>query len=437
MKFGGTSVGSAANIKKVLALVREAMPRGPVVVASAFRGVTDMLLDLGKRAVGEDVSLADLEKRHADVVRDLGVEPSIVAPEFDELRDLLRGIRLVKELTPRSLDYVGSFGERMSTKIIAAYFRASGTPAVALDAGAIGLVTDSRFTRARPLPEAYEEIPKARDWARSKEVPIVTGFVGRDRDGNVTTLGRNGSDYSASIVGAALRVEEIQIWTDVDGVMTADPRIVKGARFIPRMSFAEASELAFYGAKVLHPATMVPAVRKDIPIRVLNSYRPDFEGTTIVAHLEPGERGVKSIASKDRIVVVNIVAASMIFQYGFLERVASIFARAEIVVDMIATSEVSLAMTTDPAARLEPAVAELATFAEVTVQRDMSLVSVVGEELKERTDFSALIFDELAKLQVKIELISYGATRNNLAFVIAQDRVREVVSGLHRRLFGA
>jgi len=218
--------------------------------------------------------------------------------------------------------------------------------------------------------------------------------------------------------------------------MTADPRIVKGARFIPKMSFAEASELAFYGAKVLHPATMIPAVRKNIPIRVLNSYRPEFEGTTIVADLARGERGVKSIASKDRIAVVNIIAPPMIFQYGFLEKVAAIFARHEVVIDMIATSEVSLAMTVDPNARIDAVKDDISKFADVSVKSDMSLISVVGEELRERTDFASIVFAVTAKLNLTLEMISYGATRNNLSFVVAEERVRDVVTALHERLFG-
>jgi aspartate kinase len=438
LKFGGTSVGGSEPIRRLGEIVRRILAKRPVVVVSAMSGVTNRLFRLADLAIGsadwsqEFTALAEV---HHKALRELGLDETLVDRLLEELQGLIRGIALIRECTLRTKDYLVSFGERLSARMVAAHLSKAGVAARAFDSFDVGLITDSHYGCARPVEDVDQRIAAA--LKAMAEVPVVTGYIGKDATGNITTLGRGGSDYSASIFGAALDVEEIQIWTDVDGVMTADPRIVKGAKFIPRMSFAEASELAFYGAKVLHPATMVPAVRKNIPIRVLNSYRPELEGTTVVAHLEPGERGVKSIASKDHIVVVNIVAASMIFQYGFLERVAKIFAAGEIVVDMIATSEVSLAMTTDPAAKLEPVVAELAKFAEVTVQRDMSLVSVVGEELKERTDFSALVFDELAKLEVKIELISYGATRNNLAFVIAQDRVREVVSALHRRLFGA
>jgi aspartate kinase len=264
---------------------------------------------------------------------------------------------------------------------------------------------------------------------------VLGGFVGATVQGVTTTLGRGGSDYSAAIVGAALDAREIQIWTDVDGVMTADPRKVRSAHMLAVMSFAEAAELAFFGAKVLHPATMVPAIKAGIPIRVLNTFRPEAPGTRVVAKLEERDRRVKSIATKDSIVAVNVVANEMMLQFGFLERIADAFARHEVVVDVIATSEVSVALTTDEDARLDPVVAELAKFAEVTVVRDIALVSVVGEELKSSTDFAARVFGTLSELDVRLEMISYGATRNNLSFVVPAARLDEVVNALHERLF--
>ena len=436
LKFGGTSVGGPEPIKRLAGIVRKSLPRKPLIVVSAVAGVTNRLFRLADLALSGADWAADfraIEDLHAGILKELKLEPSLMGRLFEELHGLARGISLIRECSPRTKDYLVSFGERFSARIVAAHMRDAGVPAVALDSFDVGLITNGHFGCARPLEDVDQRIRNA--LSSVKEVPVVTGYIGMDEAGNITTLGRGGSDYSASIFGAAMDAEEIQIWTDVDGVMSADPRVVKDARFIKKMSFAEASELAFYGAKVLHPATMIPAVRKNIPIRVLNSYRPEFEGTTILARLDQGERGVKSIATKDRIAVINIVAAPMIFQYGFLEKIASVFAQHEIVIDMIATSEVSLAMTTDPAARLEPAVAELGGFCEVTVQKDMSLVSVVGEELRERHDIAALVFSVLARLEVNVEMISYGATRNNLAFVVSQDRVREVISSLHEALF--
>lgn len=436
-KFGGTSVGGAAPIRRLAEIVTRALPRRPVVVVSAVGGVTNELFRLGAQALAKTdwkSAHAALAARHRTILTELALDAALLDPLLDELAGLLRGIELIGEATPRTQDQLASFGERLSVRIVAAHLAKTGLPARAFDAWDAGLVTDSRFGGARPLPEAPARIRAALDGFQG--VPVITGYVAKDAHGHVTTLGRGGSDWSAAIFGAALGAEEIQIWTDVDGVMTADPRIVPHAKQREKLSFAEAAELAFFGAKVLHPATMVPAIEKDIPIRVLNSFRPEVAGTTVVARLAPNERGVKSIASKHGIAVVNVVAAPMLLQFGFLERVADVFARHEVVVDVIATSEVSLALTTEPNARLEPVVAELAAFSAVTVLRDMALVSVVGEELSDSQRVQATVLGTLAELGVKVEMLSYGATRNNLSVVLPEARLKETVSALHERLFG-
>lgn len=435
-KFGGTSVGGADPIRRLGRIVRDSLPQEPIVVVSAVGGVTNRLFRLGELAQqgGEwKPELEGLVQQHRELARELEIEPTLLERLLAELSDLARGIALIRELTPRTQDQLASFGERLSARIVAAHLAQLGLPARALDAWEAGLVTDGRFGCARPLPQSEDSIRAALGGARG--LPVITGYVGKDAAGNITTLGRGGSDFSAAIFGAALAVEEIQIWTDVDGVMSADPRIVPEARFVPTLSFAEAAELAFFGAKVLHPATMVPAIRKGIPIRVRNSFRPEFAGTQVVARLAPGERAVKSITSKERIAVVNIVAAPMLLQYGFLERISDVFARHEIVVDMVATSEVSVALTTDATARLEPVCAELARFSEVAVTRDVALISVVGEELQDSLAVPRDVLEVLDAHAVRVEMISYGATRNNLSLVVPRERVREAVCALHTRLF--
>jgi aspartate kinase len=437
-KFGGTSVGGPEPIRRLCEIVRRALPRRPVVVVSAVGGVTNRLIALTESAragAGWEAELAAITRIHRDLLSALELEPALLDPLLADLADLARGIALVRERTPRTLDAAASFGERMSARVVAARLRRSEIPAVAIDAWDAGLATDARFGAARPLPDVDESIRRA--LAAPEGIPVITGYVAKASSGDITTLGRGGSDFSAAIFGAALGAEEIQIWTDVDGVMTADPRIVPEAKHVASMSFAEAAELAFFGAKVLHPATMAPAVRKNIPIRVLNSFRPEQPGTLVTARPERSRGAVRSIAHKDHIAVVNVVAAPMMLQFGFLEKVAAVFARHEIVVDMIATSEVSLALSTEPGARLEPAVAELAAFSEVNVVRNASLVSVVGEGLKDRIDPCAAVLATLAELGVPVEMISYGATRNNLSLVVPGGRVREVVTALHGRLFGA
>ncbi len=438
LKFGGTSVGDAAAIRRVGRIVQEAHARRPLVIVSAVGGVTNQLFLLGDLALARgpfELEFAALAERHRAIAADLATEVLELDSLLAELHDLLRGIALIRERTPRTSDFLASFGERMSARIVAAHLNAIGVPARALDAWDAGLLTDSRFGTVRPVSESTRLIP--RTLADLPFTAVVTGYIGRDALGNITTLGRGGSDYSAAIFGAALDVEEIQIFTDVDGVLTADPRKVAAARPVPTLSFAEAAELAFFGAKVLHPATMVPAVEADIPIRVLNTFRPSAPGTRVLAALAPSERAVKSIASKDSIVVVNVVAGEMMLQFGFLERIADVFARHQVVVDVIATSEVSVALTTESAVDLGPVVEELSRFAAVNVVRDVALVSVVGEELQSSTNFAARVFGTLAELEIRLEMISYGATRNNLSFVVPRARLGAVVDALHQRLFGA
>jgi len=446
-KYGGTSVGGAEPIRRLGEIVRRSIAQEPVVVVSALAGVTNRLFRLTELAVAGpagdwEAELRAIAELHRGVLAELVLDAALLEPLLGELGDLARGIALVRERTPRTLDGAASFGERLSARIVAAHLARSGIPAVALDAWDAGLVTDDRFGSARPLPGGDAAIrtavlAAARAGGAKWRVPVITGYVAKSRSGEITTLGRGGSDYSAAIFGAAIGAVEIQVWKDVDGVMTADPRIVPGARHVRSISFAEAAELAFFGAKVLHPATMAPAVAKNIPIRVLNSFKPDQAGTTVVSKPEGGAGTVRSIAHKDHIAVVNVVAAPMMLQFGFLEKVAEVFARHEVVIDVIATSEVSLALSTEPGAKLEPAVAEISRFAEVAVVRDLSLVSVVGEGLRDRVDPCATVLATLAELGVRVEMISYGATRNNLSLVVPGPRVREVVSALHGRLFGA
>jgi len=437
-KFGGTSVGSAGPIARLAEIVRAHRDRSPVVVVSAVGGVTNKLFALANQALaGSDTraEFAALAAQHQTILKELGLPEATIARELGELERLVSGIGLIRELTPRTMDQLASFGERLSVRIVAAHLTQSGTPARAFEAHEAGLLTDGRFGGARPLPESEAAIRAALGGVR--ECPVITGYIGRDKQGNITTLGRGGSDYSAAIFGAALGAQEIQIWTDVDGVMSADPRIVPQARQVPMLSFAEAAELAFFGAKVLHPATMVPAIEKNIPIRVLNSFRPEHPGTAVVARLSEDQRALKSITSKDRIAVVSIVAAPMLNQYGFLERIADVFARHEIVVDMIATSEVSVALTTDASAKLEPVVEELSRFSEARVLRELAMISIVGEELQSSLRVPARVFARLEALKVRVEMISYGATRNNLCFLVPRERLREVVLELHRELFEA
>ncbi|MSR48366.1 MAG: aspartate kinase, partial [Planctomycetes bacterium] len=337
MKFGGTSVGDAAHIRRVVELVRARLPDRPCVVVSAHSGVTDALLDLAHKAVAGKHDVTALRERHDKIRSELGVEVPEHEVLFQELSDLLRGISLVAESTPRLLDHVASFGERLSVHTVAAALRQAGITANAVMAYDAGLKTDSRYQRARPLPESFDAI--AASLASRDGVCVVTGFIAKDDAGSITTIGRNGSDYSASLFGRALKAREIEIWTDVPGVMTADPRLVPDARPIECMTYDEAAEIAFCGGKVLHPATLQPAVEADIPVRVLDTRNPTGPNTVICREVPPSRPVVRTVVQKRGICLVNIVTPRMLGAHGYMARIFEVAARHEVALDMLATTE--------------------------------------------------------------------------------------------------
>lgn len=433
MKFGGTSVGEAERIRRVAGLVRARLDRRPVVVVSAHAGVTNRLDELANAALGKRVDIAPVREIHARILADLGLPADLVDDLLEELASLLTGVTLVKELTPRSRDYIHSFGERLSSRIVAAAFRAEGLSARALLAWDLGLVTDSSFGSAHPLKESFPRIRRSLE--KVSDVPVVTGYVAKDRDGNITTLGRSGSDYTASIIGAAVGAEEIQIWTDVNGVMTADPRIAPAAASIPTLTFAEASELAYYGARVIHPSTMVPAVEKGIPIRVLNTGEPDHPGTVILGRAEEAGPPVRSIAHRRGLTLINVVSTRMLLQHGFVARLFEVFERHEVVVDMIATSEISVSITTDSKKDVSPCVRELSGFADVAIEKGKAIVCLVGDGIRTSPGTVATIFDTLRDAGVATRMISVGATRINVSFLVEEADVVPAVQALHRAFF--
>ncbi|MEE8106783.1 MAG: aspartate kinase [Planctomycetota bacterium] len=435
LKFGGTSVGSPENIERVGDIVRgQAAKHDVVVVVSAHSGVTDTLLDLAKRAARGRYGLAALKKRHRDLYTAIGVDPGIVAALFSELDDILRGLTLVRELTPRTQDLVLSFGERISARGVAAYLECTGVAAHAVDAPAAGLRTDSRFGAAHPDTRCFGALRK--NLSTKGSIPVVTGFIGKDKNNDVTTLGRSGSDFTATLIGAALRAEEVQIWTDVDGVMTADPRVVKDARSIPLLSIAEASELAYYGARVIHPATMLPAVENSIPVLVRNTSRPKSRGTMILAETPSSRRAVKSIASKRGTILITVASTRMLLQSGFMAKIFEVFARHELSVDLVATSEVTVSVTVDSDRNLKAVEKELGAFSDVKVDRNLAQVCVVGDGVRESVGAVAEVFGALRKARVPVRLISHGGTKINISFLVEEAAVEKAVRALHRTFFG-
>jgi aspartate kinase len=433
MKFGGTSVGDAAHIARVVELVRARLADRPCVVVSAHAGVTDALLDLAHKAVAGKHDLAALRERHDKIKSELGVDVAEHDGLFQELSDLLRGISLVGETTPRLLDHVASFGERLSVQTVAAAFRKAGIAAEAVMAYDAGLKTDSRYQRARPLPESFDAI--AANLAARDAVSVVTGFIAKDDAGSITTIGRNGSDYSASLFGRALKASEIQIWTDVPGVMTADPRLVPDALPIECMTYDEAAEIAFCGGKVLHPATLQPAVEADIPVRVLDTRNPTGPNTLICRDVPPARPVVRTVVQKRGICLVNIVTPRMLGAHGYMARIFDAAARHEVALDMLATTEISVSATVEDDRRRLPALlAELQTLGDVTIDRQVAAVAVVGHALGESPDTIGAIFSTLAREGIALRMISMGARRTNVGIVVGENDTARAVNALHGAL---
>jgi aspartate kinase len=434
MKFGGTSVGTPARLANCAEIVRERAEEQPLVVSSALSGITDELIGAAKSALEGEVEapFRAIRVRHLEMLEELELPMTLVSGELVRLHELLSGISLVKELTPRTLDFVMSFGEQMSSKILAAELRKLGAAAEAVPSYDLGFLTDSHFGGARVLPETYERIPPA---VRERKGTIVTtGFIGKNHKGEITTIGRSGSDYTAAVFGAALGAREIQIWKDVDGVMTADPSVIPQARLLERMSFAEAGELAYYGAEVLHPATIAPAVKRDIPVRVLNTTKQGSPGTVIVKGpcLEPP---VKSVVYKEGLYLIDVFTPRMLSESGFMARLFTVLQKHGVVIDMIATSEVSLSMTTDSAAGLEAAVDEISEFAEVEVQDKKAVVCLVGEGMRARSGYAAKVFAAVAAAGVNVRMISQGAREINIAFLVDDKDIGATVRSLHQAFF--
>lgn len=432
MKFGGTSVGTAESIQNALNIVRERAHLNPVLVVSAHAGVTNALVELGEAAPAGQADVSAITDRHIGLLKDLGLPLDLLDAQHAEMTGLVRGMELVSEASPRALDLLLSFGERCSTRVLAAYFSQSGVPAQAVESFRVGLRTDSNFGRAHPVPDDGRI---AKNFAEIDGLPIVTGFLGLDGRGNITTLGRNGSDYSAALFGNALDVDEIQIWTDVDGVMTADPRLVEGTQPIPTMSFGEASELAYYGGKVLHPATIQPAMEKSIPVRVLNTHNPDNPGTVILPVYDETSTPVRAVVHKTQIHLINLVSPPMLQQHGFLAKVFRIAAEHRVDVDLVATSEVSITMTADRADHLPAFCEQLAELGEVSVEADHALICVVGQGIAQHKGVAAKVLGTLAEIGVRVRVISQGAIKVNIGLVIDQVDLKKAVSALHACFF--
>jgi aspartate kinase len=441
MKFGGSSLAGAERLRHVGRIVKAELSRKPVLVLSAMGDTTDHLLEAAEQALREGiVSVKKIEEPHLNTIAELDLKPPIleeIRPLLAELESLLMGISLLKELTGRTKDYLVSFGERLSVRIAAAYFRSVGIRAEALDAWDAGFLSDSNFTAAELLRESADLIPKALvPLTDSGLLPVVTGFIARDLQGNITTLGRGGSDLSATTIAAACGAQEVQVWKDVDGILTADPRLVKNARPVESVTYEEAAELAYFGAQVLHPRAVLPCMKTGTPVLVKNSYNPQAPGTRIMAALAKKAGPVQAITSRKNVTLVDIVSTRMLGQYGFLEGVFSSFAKYGISVDMVATSEVSVSLTLDAAHDLGAMKKDLTRIASVEIKTGRAIVTIIGD-VRRSSEILSRAFGVCADLGVQVQMVSHGASKVNISFIVNDTQAAEVVMGLHAHFFEA
>ncbi|KAM5582115.1 aspartokinase 2, chloroplastic [Rosa sericea] len=453
MKFGGSSVASAERMREIADLILSFPQERPVIVLSAMGKTTNKLLLAGEKAVSCGVTnvstideLSFVKELHFRTVEELGVDGSIISPHLEELEQLLKGIAMMKEMTPRTKDYLVSFGECMSTRLFAAYLNKIGVKARQYDAFEMGIITTDDFTNADILEATYPAVAKRLhgDWTCDPAIPIVTGFLGKGwRSCAVTTLGRGGSDLTATTIGKALGLREIQVWKDVDGVLTCDPNIYPRAEPVPYLTFDEAAELAYFGAQVLHPQSMRPAREGDIPVRVKNSYNPKAPGTVITHARDMSKAVLTSIVLKRNVTMLDIVSTRMLGQYGFLAKVFTTFEDLGISVDVVATSEVSISLTLDPSKlwsreliqqELDHVVEELEKIAVVNLLQHRSIISLIGNVQK-----SSLILEKAFRVLrtngVNVQMISQGASKVNISLVVNDNEAEQCVRALHQAFF--
>jgi aspartate kinase len=446
LKFGGTSVEDAAAIARAAAITRGRLARRPVVVVSALARATNELLAIADDAargqlIGALRAVEGLRERHleeADALLGVGQAGDEVRGEmsamFDELASLAEALSVLGHTTPRSRDAIAAYGEMLSSVLVHAAFQTHGLPAELVDARDV-MVTDDQFGRAAPQLDAIAREARARllPIVERGGVPLLGGFIGRSGHGVTTTIGRGGGDYSAALIGAALGAEAIEIWTDVDGMLTADPRVVPGARLIDRIRFDEAAELSAFGAKVLHPSTIAPAVQRGIPVYIFNAKRPEGTGTRITA--DAPRRPVSAIAGKGGISVVRVNSPRMLLAHGFMQTLFDIFARHRTAVDVVATSEVSVSVTVDDPAHLDALVVELRSLGDVTIERHRAIVAVVGSGLGGSSETMARALAALGG--IRVHMISLSATEINLTIIVDADQLAPAMRALHAEFFQA
>lgn len=443
MKFGGTSVEDAAAIRRLIAIVRSRQSARPVVVVSALARVTDQLLEAGKAAASGRLGAAlatvrDIYVRHEHLADSLVSESAYGGLDrelrgcFRALESLLLELEASGELDLRRQDQLLGFGECFSSKLVKEALCEAGVHAAHVDAHAC-IVTDTRHGQANPLWEQTNErlLATVDPLVHAGRVPVLGGFIAATEDGIPTTLGRGGSDFTASIVGAALGAARVEIWTDVDGVMTTDPKLCADARIIRKMSFEEAAELAHFGAKVLHPATLAPAMREDIPVYVLNSRRPEGEGTEIVSRAQNGKR-VSAITAKRNVVAVDI-SLSRSIDSDLLAEVFEAFDRHHCPVDVMATGMSRISFLVSSTAALPAIAAELKRFADLKWENHKALICLIGEDIRRQPEVAGRVFATVSGMDVRV--LCQSASDRTISFLVEDSKAQEAVQRLHRVFF--
>lgn len=444
MKFGGSSLANADRIDHVTQLIKDQISVGyrpRAVVCSAMGKTTNSLLSAGDFALDGKVNIDAIHTLHNAALKQFGLEDHVVTEEvkslLDECQDMLNGVRLLQELSPKSLDQLVSYGERCSVRIVAARLNQIGVPAQAFDAWDVGMYTDSNFGDAKLLKNNLETINQAFERIDPSIVAVVTGFIGHDPNGKITTLGRGGSDLSCTAIGAALNLDEIQVWKDVDGILSADPRLVKDAVPVADVSYEEAAELAYFGAQVLHPIAMQPAMKVNVPVRVKNSYNPAAEGT-VIAHREGSAPNlVTAITCKRNVQLLDIQSTQMLGAYGFLATVFQDLQKHKLSVDVLASSEVSISLTLDkkqPQGQIDNAIKSLQPYADVRLKSDRAILTLITD-VERSSEVLATVFRVFSSQNIDVEMMSQGASKVNISFVLKNSQIDDAISNLHSCFF--
>eukprot|EP00594_Rhizosolenia_setigera_P012286 CAMPEP_0178957680 /NCGR_PEP_ID=MMETSP0789-20121207/11078_1 /TAXON_ID=3005 /ORGANISM="Rhizosolenia setigera, Strain CCMP 1694" /LENGTH=543 /DNA_ID=CAMNT_0020640015 /DNA_START=78 /DNA_END=1709 /DNA_ORIENTATION=- len=445
MKFGGSSLATAERIDHVANLIKEQIELGfkpRAVVCSAMGKTTNTLLSAGDFALEGRVDVDALRTLHMAACNEFGLDETTsvrreVTELLDECESMLNGVRLLQELSPKSLDQLVSYGERCSVRIMAARLNQIGVPAQAFDSWEVGVYTDSNFGDAKLLDSAENEIGTVfKNRIDPSIVAVVTGFIGHDENGKITTLGRGGSDLTATAIGAACELDEIQVWKDVDGILSTDPRLVPAAVSIPDVSYDEASELAYFGAQVLHPIAMQPAMAKGVPVRVKNSYNPSHEGT-VIRNRQHAERLVTAITCKRGVTLLDIRSTRMLGAYGFLATVFNTFEKNRISVDVLASSEISISVTLDKkqsSSAVESVLGDLAPVSDVTLKKDRAILTLITD-VERSSEVLSTVFRCFSAQNIKVEMMSQGASKVNISFILKDDQLEKAITTLHACFF--